>query len=89
MGNYGFNSNAIHTFYPATPNSSVQMDFSFFNTETDYDGLIIYNGPDTTYPINKFQACQLGLDPITCPAGSHSGAGFVSKYFNQPILVAP
>jgi PKD repeat protein len=82
MGNYGFNSNAIHTFYPATPNSSVQMDFSFFNTETDYDGLMIYNGPDTTYPLLS-SSLPAGLDPFTCPEGSYRGTNMYTTIFQS------
>jgi PKD repeat protein len=70
---YANNLSGIHTFYPSTPNSAVQMNFSYFNTENNYDGLMIYNGPDTTYPLIS-SIYPAGLNPITCPAGCYRGA---------------
>jgi PKD repeat protein len=70
---YANNLSGIHTFYPSTPNSAVQLDFSYFNTENNYDGLMIYNGPDTTYPLLS-SIYPAGLNPITCPAGCYRGA---------------
>jgi PKD repeat protein len=69
---YANSLTGIHTFYPSTPNAAVQMDFSYFNTENNYDGLMIYNGPDTTYPLLSSNL-PVGLNPTTCPVGSYRG----------------
>ncbi|HRG59548.1 MAG TPA: PKD domain-containing protein, partial [Bacteroidia bacterium] len=77
--NYSYNLNSAYTFYPATPGSSVQVNFDYFFTDEDYDGLMIYNGPDTTYPVIASPYPSTILPP-TCPIYSWHGT-------NGPNLV--
>jgi hypothetical protein len=50
-GNYQNNENGTVTFFPSTPNSVLQITFTSFDTEDNYDGLMIYNGPTTFSPL--------------------------------------
>ena len=46
--NYDDNLDYTMTFYPETPNASITVAFSEFNTESNYDFLYIYNGTSTS-----------------------------------------
>jgi hypothetical protein len=60
------------TIYPDSPNSLVQVIFNSFVTEDLYDGLLIYNGPNTSSPLIA-SGLPVGNDPVTCPANSWYG----------------
>jgi|GEM_PF-786209 len=45
------NEQYVLTVNPTDPSAKVKIDFSFFNTESGYDFLFIYNGPNTTSPL--------------------------------------
>ena len=47
---YSNNSTCSWLIQPANA-SSITLSFSAFNTELDYDGVIIYDGPDNTAPV--------------------------------------
>jgi len=47
--NYGNNSNCKWKIVPPGADS-IKITFTSFNTEANYDSVIIYNGPDSTYP---------------------------------------
>lgn len=63
-----------YTIYPSAANSSVQVNFTNFNTEDLYDGLMIYNGPSTSSPLIS-SGLGIGTNATTCPAGSWRGTG--------------
>ncbi len=71
-GNYANNVTSTITIYPATPGNMVTLTFSAFNTESGYDGVIVYNGNSTSAPILP-SALPAGTDPVNCPAGSYYG----------------
>lgn len=50
-GNYGDQLTQVITFVPATAGSSVKVEFSEFDLETDYDFLYVYNGPNISSPL--------------------------------------
>ncbi|WP_163407471.1 S8 family serine peptidase [Flavobacterium ajazii] len=50
-GNYGDQLTQTITFVPATAGSSIKVEFSEFDLETDYDFLYVYNGPNTSSPL--------------------------------------
>ena len=50
-GNYTDNQNYTFTICPSVANNLVQMNFSSFNLENNFDFLRIYNGPNTTSPL--------------------------------------
>ncbi|MFM1745905.1 MAG: hypothetical protein RLZZ630_1842, partial [Bacteroidota bacterium] len=49
--NYGNSQNFTQTFCSTTPGSPIQINFSAFNIENNYDFLTIYNGSSTTAPL--------------------------------------
>jgi hypothetical protein len=49
--NYSNNSNETTVISPTNPGDVVTVEFLSFNTENSYDGLIIYDGPDTSSPL--------------------------------------
>jgi hypothetical protein len=79
--NYGNSLDYTLTFYPATTGAKVIVDFSEFNTESNYDYLYIYDGTSTS-------ATQIGqysgtTSPGTVTATNDEGAltfRFTSDY---------
>ena len=52
-GNYLADSDETTTFCPDTPGEAVVMTFSSFDTETNWDGLFVFDGP-TDDPLTAF-----------------------------------
>ena len=50
-GDYGNSVSITQTFTPGTAGQMLQFAFSSFSTESGYDYLYIYDGPDNTYPL--------------------------------------
>lgn len=50
-GNYGDQLTQVITFKPETVGSSINVNFTDFDLEQDYDYLYVYNGPTTTSPL--------------------------------------
>ncbi|WP_178985795.1 CUB domain-containing protein [Winogradskyella helgolandensis] len=50
-GDYLTNEFETTTFYPDNPGDYVVATFTVFNTESGYDILTVYDGPDETYPL--------------------------------------
>lgn len=61
-GNYSNNENFTLTLFPSSPNSAIQVQFSAFQIENNFERLRIYNGNSTAAP-------QIG------PALGYTGAG--------------
>jgi hypothetical protein len=72
--NYSNNENSTFTINPATPGNVIQVIFNSFSTENNYDGLMIYDGPDNTWPLIS-SGLPVGTNAATCPAGSWRGTG--------------
>lgn len=70
---YTNNETFTKTIYPDSPNSLVQVAFNSFATEDGYDGLLIYNGPNTASPLIA-SGLPAGFNAATCPANSWYGA---------------
>lgn len=49
-GDYGNSENITMTFLPVVDNHSLKFNFQSFNTESGYDFLYIYDGPDINAP---------------------------------------
>ena len=49
-GAYLINENFTLTISPDQPNSAIQVFFTAFNTEPNFDGLYVYDGPDINSP---------------------------------------
>jgi PKD repeat protein len=72
VGNYSINEDITFTLSPNIAGNFVSLLFTQFVTEDNYDGLMIYDGPNTSSPIIS-SGLPAGLDPINCPAGSWRG----------------
>ncbi|MEN2992396.1 MAG: CUB domain-containing protein [Bacteroidia bacterium] len=58
-GNYGNNENAVMTF-TAPPGQHVRVEFSAFTTESGYDSLEVFDGPNTSAPrLGRFMGTTL------------------------------
>ncbi len=83
-GNYTNNEDKTMTICPSSAGSAIKATFTLFDTETDYDPLYIFNGPNTSSTLfNSGNAASLGS--IAFPAGGYWGtslpggsAGFTS-----------
>ena len=78
---YGNYANHTVTFYPANAGDKVQLNFTSFNTENRWDGLMIYDGNSTSAPLIPSGLPQ-GASAVTAPANSWYGT-------NTPWNVAP
>jgi hypothetical protein len=72
IGDYGAGENFTQTLTPSSPNSFMQVTFNSFETELGYDGLLIYDGPDNTWPLIP-SGLAAGFNPVTAPADSWRG----------------
>lgn len=71
-GQYGNNEVLVMTFNPSTPGAMIRFNFTMFNTESGYDTLTIYNGPNASSPlIGKFHGTT---SPGVITANNGSGA---------------
>ncbi|HEX8270037.1 MAG TPA: T9SS type A sorting domain-containing protein [Flavobacterium sp.] len=50
FANYAINENSITTICPTNPEDVVTVTFTVFDTESNWDGLYVYNGNSTTAP---------------------------------------
>ena len=62
------NSNSTVTIPPATAGEKVTVTFISFETETNWDALYVYDGPDTTFPLRSS-----GYGPGNVPGGVAGG----------------
>ena len=73
---YQNNETYTYVFIPATAGSKLKAVFNTFNTESNYDGLMIYSGT-SAIPANLISSGRttptIGGNPTTCPNGSFSG----------------
>jgi len=69
--NYASNETFTYTFTPSAGNS-LKIVFNSFSTENNYDGLMIYNGPNTASPVIP-SGLPAGTNATTAPANSYYG----------------
>ncbi len=50
-GNYANNENYTKTIFPSAGNNHISVNFSYFQLESNYDDLYIYDGTDTSAPL--------------------------------------
>jgi len=72
FGDYDNNEDYVITFCPDNPTGLVELIFELFHTETNWDGLFVFDGPDTSSP----------LIPGTNP-GNGTGFGPIADYVTQ------
>jgi hypothetical protein len=70
-GNYANNETYTYTIYP-TAGSKLKVVFNSFFSETNYDGLMVYNGNSTAAPLIP-SPLAVGTNAATAPAGSYRG----------------
>ena len=68
---YQNNEVFTYTFTPSAGNS-LKVVFNSFDTENNYDGLMIYNGPSTASPLIP-SGLPAGTNAATAPADSYYG----------------
>ena len=74
--NYGNNENLTWTFNPSDPaNEVIAVTFTAFDVESGWDGLMIYDGPDTSAPLISSGST---FNRATCPNGAWTGTGTYS-----------
>jgi len=74
--NYVNNTNTTWTIAPDNAGDVVTVAFTSFNTEQGWDGLMVYNGPDTNSPLIDSGSTY---NRTTCPNGAWSGDASVSS----------
>lgn len=67
---YSGNEDRTVTFYPSNPCDKVRLTFTSFNTESGWDGMMIYNGNSISSPIISSGST---FNRTTCPNGAWSG----------------
>jgi hypothetical protein len=77
-GVYAPNSNDIFTICPDNPPALVEVTFTSFQTELNWDGLFVFDGPDTNSPL--IPGTNAGNS-----TGSGSIAAFVTQYGGVPF----
>ncbi len=82
-GNYTGNSNGTMTFYPASPNSSVQLVFTSFNVESCCDLFYIYNGNSTGATQIYSSSGYTGLPNGGLPIMSSAADGSLTVRFSS------
>ena len=70
IGNYSNSENTTITFCPENSGDVVTLQFISFNTESGWDGMMIYNGPDTNSPIIDSGST---FNRPACPSGAWTG----------------
>ncbi len=79
-GAYQANANQTVTFYPAIPGNSIAVNFTSFQTESGWDPLYIYNGPNNTYPL--FNSGN-GPSNTGFPAGGYWGTALPGPFVSS------
>lgn len=70
---YQNNETYTYTFIPGTAGSKLKAVFGTFNTENNYDGLMIYSGTTANAANLISSGRAAGTNATTCPAGAFSG----------------
>lgn len=85
-GNYPINQNQTLTFFPASPGAMVELDFTSFSTEANYDYLRIYNGGSAISPlIGSYSGTSgPGIVTATNPSGALTVAFTSDEIINAP-----
>jgi hypothetical protein len=87
--NYASDENSTITFLPSTPNNAIQVTFNAFDLEqstfsgTIYDSLIVYNGPDATFPVIGVYSGTT----IPGPFVSSDPSGALTFHFSSDVSV--
>ena len=72
-GNYSNTERRVWKFYPNTPGGFVRLTFSAFNTENNYDGMLIFNGTANSSAYLP-SASGNGSNLFSCPQGAYRGS---------------
>jgi hypothetical protein len=78
-GEYINNETYTKTFQSGTPGSALEFDFTAFETES-VDDLIIYDGPDDTYPVI---GTYNDTDGTNSPGTITSSGAYLTFYFDS------
>ncbi|HMK07245.1 MAG TPA: S8 family serine peptidase, partial [Flavobacterium sp.] len=78
-GNYSNNEDKTTTIYPANPGDRVRVEFSEFDLSSCCDYIIVFNGPNDTYPFLVY----LNGDDIPDPIASTDITGALTFVFHS------
>lgn len=79
-GNYSNNSNITYTLCPDAPGQAVQITFTSFNVEANFDFLTIYDGNTTTNSLGTYSNAN---SPNGNTFTSTDGSGCLTFVFNS------
>lgn len=69
-GNYSNSENVTYNFSPTNIGEKVSVEFLSFNTEEGWDGLLVYDGPNTLSPLISSGSTY---NRTNCPNGAWTG----------------
>ncbi|MBM3429362.1 MAG: PKD domain-containing protein [Bacteroidetes bacterium] len=72
-GNYGNSQTFVYTICPSTPGAKVQVNFTAFSLEANFDFLQIFNGPNTASPSLGTYTGATSPGIVTATAANASG----------------
>ena len=74
VGSYAVSESYIYTFNPAS-GSNLKVVFNSFQTESNYDFLTIYDGPNTTFPsLGTFSGTQIAAGQAFYSTATNGGS---------------
>ncbi len=83
-GNYSNNEDYTVTYCPGTSGSKIQMNFTSFDVETNYDYLTVYDGDNTSAPSLGTYDNSLPLSGIVSATGSNT-SGCLTFVFHSDV----
>jgi gliding motility-associated-like protein len=82
-GTYGNNANGVLVICPSTPGSAIQINFTQFDTESNYDYVTVFNGNSTGAPILMGPLSGGPLTPPGNPIVSTAANGCLTIRFTS------
>lgn len=80
-GNYGYGQDRTYTFCPSVAGNKIQLTFTSFNTENNYDFLYVYDGPNTGSP--SLGTYTGGIGPGIVQATPSNASGCITFRFTS------
>lgn len=84
--NYGDDQVLVKTFYPSSPDEKVELTFTDFDLEQDYDFMYVYNGSSVDAPVFA-NGNQLSGSSIPGPFASTAADGAITIRFTSDSYV--
>ena len=79
--NYANNENLTLTFFPDQANSVIEVNFTSFDVEAEWDALYVYDGPDTNSPLISSGNPPTGIPGFPLfPEGGYYGNDLIGPF---------